>query len=258
MCLDECSGGHRVVDVGCGAGVAIPNLRDIYLEVYGVDVKPVGSFLRASVYDLPFDNGECDTVFTVSTLEHLTPSKLPAAFQEMSRVLRDGGQIVYGVPKASSLMTFAFHLLGCDIKQHHFSTEQEVYLAAKSSGLTEVSRKFMKIMESQSMKSAILSNDRLRTCLLLAVGSCISIYFWNYQAMMAPDFVSFIETGRALWHFNLPSQFVRGPVFGLLVYPLVDYLAIRRLSCCIIPFSTHFPLYCLNVWQGFGFPRRQP
>ncbi len=67
----------------------------------------------------------------ISILEHLKPDRLVAAFQEIKRVLKPGGQVVYGVPVERPFMVFMFRLLGTDIRAHHFSTEQDVAAAAR-------------------------------------------------------------------------------------------------------------------------------
>ena len=53
-------------------------------------------------------------------------------FEEIRRVLKPGGQAVYGVPVERPLMVLAFRLLGYDIRRHHFSTEEDVSAAAGS------------------------------------------------------------------------------------------------------------------------------
>ena len=49
--------------------------------------------------------------FSISILEHLRPDEQDAAFREIRRVLRPGGQVVYGVPIERRLMVFMFRLM---------------------------------------------------------------------------------------------------------------------------------------------------
>jgi hypothetical protein len=50
--------------------------------------------------------------------------------QEMWRILKSGGQIVYGVPVERPFMVLMYRLMGVNIRNLHFSTEQDVSAAA--------------------------------------------------------------------------------------------------------------------------------
>jgi SAM-dependent methyltransferase len=146
LCLAECRGGEKVLEVGFGSGVTFAALRDRYREIHGIELEaPVGrvaSFFRrngietnlvkATVLQVPFADGAFDTVLAVSVMEHLSPAGLVKALGEIRRVLKAGGQVVYGVPVERSLMVTMFRLLGYNIRRHHFSTERDVAAAAGS------------------------------------------------------------------------------------------------------------------------------
>ena len=151
MCLAECTGGARVLEIGFGSGVTFLNLHELYAEIHGLDltasVEEVSQIFaaldidthlqRGDVLNMPYADQLFDTVLLISILEHLRPEWLAAAFQEIERVLRPGGQVVYGVPVERPFMVVMFRLLGTDIRAHHYSTEQDVSAAARSV-LTEV------------------------------------------------------------------------------------------------------------------------
>jgi len=146
LCLAECRGGERVLDVGFGSGVNFLNLNGMYKEIHGLDldsdVEAVASIFQkigiqthlknGNVLDMPYPDGSFDTVLLISILEHIKPQEQTQAFEEIKRVLKPGGQVVYGVPVEHPLMVFAFRLLGVNIREHHFSTEKEVLGAAQS------------------------------------------------------------------------------------------------------------------------------
>ena len=145
LALGECSGGERVLEVGFGTGLAFPNLHDIYKEIHGIDLTadihavqsvfdPIGIPLfleKGDVLKMPYQDGFFDTVLMVSILEHLKPLELKQAFVEVSRVLKPGGQMVYGTPVEKPFMAFMFRLLGHNIRDEHFSTEKEIAEAAR-------------------------------------------------------------------------------------------------------------------------------
>ncbi|MBN2270737.1 MAG: class I SAM-dependent methyltransferase [Sedimentisphaerales bacterium] len=145
LCLAECTGGKRILEVGFGSGVTFPNLNEKYEEIHGLDLKApveeVGEVFRSrqiqthlqngSVLSMPYEDDFFDTVLLISILEHLKPSEQSAAFGEISRVLKPGGQVVYGVPIERGIMVLMFRLLGFNIREHHFSTEKDVCAAAE-------------------------------------------------------------------------------------------------------------------------------
>lgn len=146
MCLEELTGGQRVLEIGFGSGVSFFNLRGLYAEIHGIDltanVDEVTDFFRergiethlqqGDVRRLPHRDAFFDSVLMISILEHLRPEDLQHALLEVHRVLRPGGQLVYGTPVERPLMVTAFRLLGTDIRGQHFSTEKDI---ARQAGL---------------------------------------------------------------------------------------------------------------------------
>jgi len=143
-CLSELSGGTRVIEIGFGSGVTFLNLNEMYREIHGLDLtsdaglvnakfKTLGiqTFLKSgNVLKLPYPDGYFDSVLLISILEHLKPEELVPAFREIFRVLRQGGQVVYGVPVDRMIMNGFFRLLGYNIKKYHFSSQEQVATAA--------------------------------------------------------------------------------------------------------------------------------
>jgi ubiquinone/menaquinone biosynthesis C-methylase UbiE len=144
MCLADCTGGERVLEVGFGSGVTFLNLHERYREMHGLDLTAdvaqvarvfnqhgIATDLRnGSVLSMPYANDTFDTVLLISILEHLKPHEQGPAFREIARVLKPGGQVVYGVPVERKLMVFMFRVMGYNIREHHFSTEKQVSAAA--------------------------------------------------------------------------------------------------------------------------------
>lgn len=146
LCLAELRPGDRVLEIGFGSGVTFLNLNDNYGEIHGLDLKTdivkvselftnfgIKTHLKnGSVLSMPYPDNYFDSVLLISILEHLKPEELRAAFREIRRVLKNGGQVVYGVPAETSFMTAAFRLLGYDIRKYHFSGEKQVSSAAEA------------------------------------------------------------------------------------------------------------------------------
>jgi ubiquinone/menaquinone biosynthesis C-methylase UbiE len=133
LCLEQLTGGQSVLEVGFGSGVSFLNLSQLYQEIHGLDLTAdvlqvsemfanlgVQTELRnGSVLEMPYPDQSFDAVLLISILEHLQPQEQIIAFREIWRVLKPGGQVVYGVPVERPLMVFLFRLLGTDIRQHH-------------------------------------------------------------------------------------------------------------------------------------------
>ncbi len=145
LCLRECRGGRRVLEVGFGSGLSFLNLNDRYDEIHGLDLTAsveevqavfdrlgIRTHLRTgNVLGMPYGADTFDTVLLISVLEHLQPGELEIAFGEIRRVLKLGGQVVYGAPVERPFMATMFRLLGYDIRQAHFSTEKQIASAAE-------------------------------------------------------------------------------------------------------------------------------
>ncbi len=144
LCLEELIGGEKILEIGFGSGVSFLNLNDTYKEIFGLDLtadvdliqkkfaeKKVNLNLKnGNILSLPYPDNFFDSVLLISILEHLKTSDQDKAFKEIKRVLKQGGQVVYGVPIERPFMVMMFHLLGTDIRSHHFSTEKDVYIAS--------------------------------------------------------------------------------------------------------------------------------
>jgi len=113
--------GRSVLDVGCGAGAALRELANRYPEAVltGCDISPLAvetasslnesyikagrmRFLRCGVPDLPFADGEFDTVFSVESL-YFWPDQL-AGLREIRRVLAPGGYFMTTLEMVGGMM----------------------------------------------------------------------------------------------------------------------------------------------------------
>jgi len=101
--------GRRVLEAGCGVGAqsVILAARSPEARFTAVDLSAesiarakaavrssghaAGTFLRADIHALPFEDGAFDSVFVCFVLEHLDDPG--AALRELKRVLRSGGDI---------------------------------------------------------------------------------------------------------------------------------------------------------------------
>jgi SAM-dependent methyltransferase len=94
-----------VADLGCGPGRITARLRDLGLDVFGVDVSPVMIDLARNTYPglrfevgsmdaLDLADGELGGIVSWYSIIHATPDELPAYFGEFRRVLAPGGHLL--------------------------------------------------------------------------------------------------------------------------------------------------------------------
>lgn len=122
------------------------NLHQLYREIHGLDLTASVEQVRATfqamnidvhlqkgdILQIPEPSGCFDTVLLISILEHLKPDQQLPALHEIRRVLKPGGQMIYGVPMDRPLMSFMFGLMGYpNIHDYHLSTEKDVRKAAR-------------------------------------------------------------------------------------------------------------------------------
>ena len=100
--------GYRVLDLGCGGGLLAEPLRQAGADVIGIDISVRAlqvarrhaseeqveiAYLRSAAESLPFGVGCFDLVVAFDVLDHV--SDLGKTIQEISRVLRRGGKLMY-------------------------------------------------------------------------------------------------------------------------------------------------------------------
>ncbi|MFP4070854.1 MAG: class I SAM-dependent methyltransferase [Desulfovibrionales bacterium] len=96
--------GLRILDAGCGASIFPVFLSAKGYEVSGVDRElPAGldrmhdvnvEYVQGDLASLPYEAEIFDRVFCISVIEHLDPLWIPAAVQELRRVLKTGGLLL--------------------------------------------------------------------------------------------------------------------------------------------------------------------
>lgn len=126
--------GSKFLDVGCGSGYAMIQAKErINCEVCGIDPDPgshgVGRFEKNRVSEilnisqgfseqLPFKNGEFNVVYSSHVLEHVQNER--KSLQEMSRVMKNNGVLIIGMPTAQMAILNWF-------SQFIFTTHIKIY-----------------------------------------------------------------------------------------------------------------------------------
>jgi ubiquinone/menaquinone biosynthesis C-methylase UbiE len=141
---------HRILEVGYGSGIFVPELAARADHVYGVDVHGraddvtaalardgvAGVFVRAGAEALPYENGTFDAVVAVSALEFV--ADLGATLREMSRVLQPGGRAVVVTPGDHPLLDAALRLATGASARRDFGNRRTAVMAAIESEMRVV------------------------------------------------------------------------------------------------------------------------
>lgn len=95
--------GDKVLEVGCGRGHLTKRLREAGVDATGIDANPQAAEVAVSegvmtmqAESLDFADNTFDRIVSVHAIEHIPP--IQAAFGEMSRVLKPGGQAMFIYP----------------------------------------------------------------------------------------------------------------------------------------------------------------
>ena len=122
----------RMLEVGYGSGVFMPELARRCDELHGVDVHSrsgevayrlfelgvSATLLQASAADLPYDDESFDCIVAISALEFFP--NLDAACVQMRRVLKRDGIVVAVTPADSPAIDFGLKLLtGADAREDY-------------------------------------------------------------------------------------------------------------------------------------------
>lgn len=123
---------RTVIDIGCGPGASTEHISRYAKTVYGLEystsileeakrayghIKNV-QFLSIDEIKLPFDYGSIDLAYSNDVIEHLHPDDAFMHFQEVLRVLKNGGRYYFWTPGKNSGphdFTKNFYLRGVDV-----------------------------------------------------------------------------------------------------------------------------------------------
>jgi pseudaminic acid biosynthesis-associated methylase len=101
----------RILEVGCNLANQLLLLQELgYTNLYGIEVQTYAleqakarsqglNLVQASAFDIPYDDGYFDLVFTSGVLIHIAPDDLPVALSEIHRCSRE---FIFGTEYFSS------------------------------------------------------------------------------------------------------------------------------------------------------------
>lgn len=149
-----------VAELGCGPGRTTAHLRDLGLDIFGVDLSPVMIDLARETYpDLRFEVGSMDAldvedgalhgILSWYSIIHVPPAELPRYFAEFQRVLTNGGHLLLGFFEAEGGPVAAF--------DHRVTTAyrwpiDDLAKLATDAGFAEVGRMLREPLEGERFR----------------------------------------------------------------------------------------------------------
>jgi len=127
----------RMLEVGYGSGIFMPELSSHCEELYGIDIHARTSavtgvlasyavraeLFSGSVESLPFEDESFDCIVAVSSLEFVRD--IGAAGREIARTLRSDGRLVMVTPGHSPLLDFGLKLMTGESARKDYDARRE-------------------------------------------------------------------------------------------------------------------------------------
>ena len=151
---------RRMLEVGYGSGIFMPELATRCRELYGIDIHPrhmeVARILRShgvrarlcscGAEAMPFRDGFFDSIVAVSSLEFV--DNIDTAGRELARVLRPDGALVMVTPGRSTLLDFGLKVLTGASAAKDYGDRREALLPGLSRYFSIESRRSFPIFSS--------------------------------------------------------------------------------------------------------------
>lgn len=158
----------RLLEIGYGSGVFLPELARHCEELHGIDVHEshvqitemlarlgiTARLQRASAEKLPFDDGHFDCIVAVSSLEFVPGIGL--AVREIARVLSPKGKLILVKPGHSKMLDFGLHVLTGESARDDYGERRQALLPTLLSRfVVDRKRSFPPLAGSMAMYQAL-------------------------------------------------------------------------------------------------------
>lgn len=152
--------GKKVAELGCGPGYLTAHLRELGLDVFGVDLSPTMIDLARAAYpDIRFEVGSMDAleladgelggIVSWYSLIHTPPKDIPRYLAEFRRMLAPGGHVLLGFFESEGGALTPF--------DHKVTTAyrwpiDELAVLAREAGFTEIGRMLREPLEGERFR----------------------------------------------------------------------------------------------------------
>ena len=144
--LMGCNYYTRLLEVGFGSGIFLPELSRHCTELYGTDIHQNTSLVlemlekygiasrlfSQSVMSMDFPDNFFDCIICMSVLEHFTVPELKKSVSEIFRVSRENADIIVGFPVNGIPSQVYSRFVRFNWKCHHLSSQKKILPVLKS------------------------------------------------------------------------------------------------------------------------------
>ena len=115
----------KILDAGCGEGILVEKYRSKGFDITGFDFNYSSKYVKnGDIRAIPFKNQEFGVVLCLDVLEHINLSDQEKAIDELIRVTKNKGVIIFGLPNLAhfvSRISFLLtgHLLRTSAAERH-------------------------------------------------------------------------------------------------------------------------------------------
>lgn len=136
--------GYKLLDIGCLFGSYLEFFKDARMKLYGLDIYgnimednrkkfPGMEFYTASILKMPLPSNYFDAVTLWETIEHIPEGTERRAFQEVRRVMKNGGRMFVATPHYNT-KSVILDLLQIVFKKHRHYKEKDLLKLVEGSG----------------------------------------------------------------------------------------------------------------------------
>jgi len=101
--LEKCRN-LKILDAGCGEGVLVEKYREKGFNIIGVDLNYSGKYVKkGDIKKMPFKNQEFDLILCLDVLEHINISEHEKVIDEIYRITKKKGVIIFSIPNLAHL-----------------------------------------------------------------------------------------------------------------------------------------------------------
>jgi len=102
----------KILDAGCGEGILVDKYKEKGYNIKGIDLNYSSkNIIKGDIKKMPFKDNEFDLILCLDVLEHININEHEKIINELNRVIKKNGIIIFGLPNLAhfaSRLSFLF------------------------------------------------------------------------------------------------------------------------------------------------------